>query len=115
MPSTDPAQIGLILAAVETRYRAVVLLGAGLGPAQARRMAHANPINFAAHIRPPKLLVQGRYDEDTPLKTQTEPLFRLLPEPKRLFVYEGGHVAPPEVSINTVGGWLDEILGPVRR
>jgi pimeloyl-ACP methyl ester carboxylesterase len=109
------AQIGLILAAVEPRYRAVVLLGAGVTPGQASRIAEANPVNFSAHIRAPKLFVHGRYDEDTPLRTQAEPLFKLVPEPKRWFVYEGGHVAPPEVVINTVGGWLDQILGPVRR
>ena len=41
-------------------------------------IAAANPINFAPHIRAPKLMVQGRYDEDTPLRTAAEPLFKLL-------------------------------------
>ena len=75
----------------------------------------ANPINFAAHIRAPKLLVQGRYDEGTPLKTAAEPLFRLTPEPKRLVVYEGGHVPPAELMLRTIDPWLDEMLGRVRR
>ena len=26
-----------------------------------------------------------------------------------------GHVAPEQLNITTVGGWLDQILGPVRR
>ncbi len=107
------AQIGLILAAVEPRYKGVVLLGAGLTPTP--RIAEAYPANFAPHIRVPKLIVQGRYDEDTPVKTQTEPLFRILTEPKRLVIYEGGHVAPTELVITTVGGFLDQVLGPVRR
>jgi formylglycine-generating enzyme required for sulfatase activity/dienelactone hydrolase/predicted Ser/Thr protein kinase len=109
------AQIGLILAAIETRYRAVVLVGAGLPNEYRSWIPEANPVNFAAHIRAPKIMVQGRYDEDTPLKTAAEPLFRLMPEPKRLVVYEGGHVPPVELTIRTIGPWLDEMLGRVRR
>ncbi|HUR22106.1 MAG TPA: hypothetical protein VMZ90_14920 [Vicinamibacterales bacterium] len=73
------------------------------------------PERFAPHIRAPKLIVQGRYDEDTPVKTQTEPLFKVLSEPKELVISEGGHVAPTELVVTKVGGWLDKILGPVRR
>ena len=109
------AQLGLILAAIEPRYRAVVLVGAGLPNEYRSWIPEANPINFAAHIRAPKILVQGRYDEDTPLKTAAEPLFRLMPEPKRLVVYEGGHIPPAELTIRTIGPWLDEMLGRVRR
>jgi hypothetical protein len=59
--------------------------------------------------------VHGRYDETTPLRTEAEPLFKLLPEPKQLFVYDGGHMASPEVVIQTVGGWLDKVMGSIRR
>jgi eukaryotic-like serine/threonine-protein kinase len=108
------AQIGLITAAVETRYRAVVLIGAGLPKIYQQRIPDANPVIFAAHIRAPKILMQGRYDEDTPLKTAAEPLFKLLPEPKRLVVYEGGHVPSVELTMSTISPWLDETLGRVR-
>ena len=84
--------LGLILAALETRYRALVFIGAGLPGSYRAINAAANPINFAPHIRAPKLIVQGRYDEDTPLRTATEPFFKLLSEPKRLTLYDGGHV-----------------------
>ena len=60
-------------------------------------------------------IVQGRYDEDTPVKTQTEPLFKILSEPKEIEIYDGGHVAPTELVVTRVGGWLDKIRGPVRR
>ena len=70
-------------AAIEPRYRAVVLVGSGLPKEYRSWIPEANPINFAAHIRAPKILVQGRYDEDTPLKTAAEPLFRLMPESRR--------------------------------
>jgi alpha-beta hydrolase superfamily lysophospholipase len=75
--------------------------------------ATANLINFAAHIRAPKLILQGGYDEDTPLRTTTEPLFKLLSEPKRLTLYDGGHVPSIEVLMTNTSGWLEEQLGRV--
>jgi len=107
------AQIGLILAAVEPRYRGVILAGAGL--LTVARIAEAEPANFASHIRAPKLILQGRYDEDTPLKTQSEPLFKVLTEPKRVVLYDGGHVAPAALVVSNVGAFLDQLLGPVKR
>jgi hypothetical protein len=59
-------------------------------------------------------MVSGRYDEDTPLKTQAEPLFKLLREPKRSLVYDGGHVPDWVLLVKTINGWLDETLGPVK-
>jgi serine/threonine protein kinase/formylglycine-generating enzyme required for sulfatase activity len=108
------AIIGLILAAVEDRYASVFLQGAGVRY-DPQRIAEADPINFAPHIRPPKLMLHGRYDEDTPLKTRGEPLFKLLREPKRLILYDGGHIPPLEFFVTTMNTWLDETLGPVKR
>ncbi len=109
------SRIGLILAAVETRYRSVLLMGAGVGKGESQTIAEAYPVNFASHIHGPKLMVNGRYDEDTPFKTQAEPLFKLLREPKRSIVFEGGHVPPFEFLVTTMNGWLDETMGPVKR
>ena len=109
------AQLGIVLAAVETRYRAVAFVGAGL-PASARDIIdRANPIVFAAHIKPPKLMVHGKYDEDTPLQSAGMPLFNLMPQPKRLELYEGGHVPPDGVAVSRIGPFLDSVLGPVKR
>ncbi|HYN07739.1 MAG TPA: SUMF1/EgtB/PvdO family nonheme iron enzyme [Vicinamibacterales bacterium] len=108
------AYLGLILAATESRYRTVVLMGAGVSKADAGVIPAASPVNFAPHIRPPKLMVHGRYDEDTPLKTQAEPLYALLPQPKRLILFEGGHVPPLDVMFSTISTWLDETLGRVK-
>ncbi len=107
--------LGLVVAALEERYRALVFIGAGFPPSYRAIHASANPINFASHIRAPKLIVQGRYDEDTPLRTTTEPFFELLSEPKRLTIYDGGHVPSVEVLMSTTRAWLDEHLGPVVR
>ncbi|HEX8097044.1 MAG TPA: SUMF1/EgtB/PvdO family nonheme iron enzyme, partial [Pyrinomonadaceae bacterium] len=109
------ARIGLILAAVEDRYTSVFLQGAGVVKFDLQTIAEGNPINFAPHIRAPKLILQGRYDEDTPLQTQAEPLFKLLREPKRLVTYDGSHIPPVELLVTTMNAWLDETLGPVRR
>jgi len=70
---------------------------------------------FAAHIKPPKLMVHGKYDEDTPLQSAGMPLFNLMPQPKRLELYEGGHVPPDGVAFSRIGPFLDSVLGPVRR
>jgi pimeloyl-ACP methyl ester carboxylesterase len=107
--------LGLIVGAIESRYRTIVMFGAGLPASYRAIVREANPIYFASHIAAPKLIVQGRFDEDTPLRTASEPLFKLLIEPKRLFVYEGGHVPTVELSVSATQPWLDEHLGPVRR
>ena len=109
------SRIGLILAAVETRYRSVFLMGAGVSRYELQTIAEANPLNFASHIHGPKLMVNGRYDEDTPFKTRGEPLFKLLREPKRLIVFDGGHIPDVQFLVTTMNGWLDETMGPVKR
>jgi pimeloyl-ACP methyl ester carboxylesterase len=109
------AMIGLVLAAIEPRYRAVILSGSGMPLEYTRVIAQANPVNFASHIRAPKLMVQGRYDEDSPLRTSAEPLFKLLAEPKQLYLYDGGHVPAVETMILASSGWLDEKMGRVVR
>jgi pimeloyl-ACP methyl ester carboxylesterase len=108
-------QLGLVLAAVEPRYRAVVLVGAGMPASDRDIFPDANPLNFAGHIRPPKLMFHGLYDEDTPLKTAGMPLFELLPSPKRRVTFAGGHVPTSDRMFAGIGPYLDEVMGPIRR
>ena len=89
-------------------------MGGGVAKSELQTIPEANPINFAPHIRVPKLMLNGRYDEDTHLLTQAEPLYKLLREPKRLVLYEGGHIPPIEFLVTVMNGWLDETLGPVK-
>ena len=107
------SNLGVILGAIEPRYRAMVFIGAGIPGSYRAINATVNPINFAPHIRVPKLVIQGRYDEDTPIRTATEPFMRLLPEPKRLTIFEGGHVPSVAVVMSATGAWLEEHLGRV--
>lgn len=104
---------GFILTAIEKRYRSLAFVGTGVRPAWAEWIDEANMVNFAPHITAPKLFFKGRYDEAHPLKTEGEPLFALLSEPKRLVIVESGHVPPPEVFAPTINNWLDETLGAV--
>jgi hypothetical protein len=105
----------LILPAVETRYRSVVFTGAGVRKYNTQWKPEANAINFAPHIKAPKLMLNGRYDEADPLKTEAEPLYKLLRQPKRLTVFEGGHIPGPQIFLPAMNAWLDETMGPVRR
>jgi formylglycine-generating enzyme required for sulfatase activity/dienelactone hydrolase len=105
---------GLVVTALETRYRSILFIGTGIRPSWISDAPAANRINFIPRISAPKLMLHGRYDENVPLKSQAEPMFRLLREPKRLEIFEGGHTAPRDVYIHAVAKWLDETLGPIK-
>ncbi|MEO8681962.1 MAG: SUMF1/EgtB/PvdO family nonheme iron enzyme, partial [Vicinamibacterales bacterium] len=107
-----PLKLGL--PAIDQRYHSVVLIGAALYEANTRMLPEVNPINLVPYIRAPKLVLQGRYDEDSRLKTQAEPLHRLLREPKRILLYAGGHAPTPEFYVPAINGWLDETMGRVK-
>jgi pimeloyl-ACP methyl ester carboxylesterase len=106
----------LVLAAVDDRFKAVVLMGGGIderlsGPA----LPEASSINFAPYITPPKILIDGRDDEEDPWLTRALPLWTLLREPKQLVLVPGaGHTVPLEVRVPAINGFLDRWFGPVR-
>ena len=110
---SNGANLGIILTATETRYRSAAFVGGGVRPAWEKWIPEANLISFAPHITIPKLILNGRYDEAHPLKTEVEPFLRLLQEPKRIIIVESGHVPPPEIFAPTINNWLDETLGKV--
>jgi pimeloyl-ACP methyl ester carboxylesterase len=109
------ANAALPMVAVESRFKAVVLISGGVDAG--RRPPEADPLNFAPHITAPTLMVNGRDDFIFPLETVARPLFALLgtpPERKRLVVHDGGHLPALNDLIRDVLGWFDEYLGPVR-
>jgi serine/threonine protein kinase/formylglycine-generating enzyme required for sulfatase activity len=108
------ASVGLIVAAVDRRYASVFLAASGIRKSNIRWIAEANKVNFAPHIQGPTLLLQGRYDEILAWKTEAEPLYKLLREPKRLILHDGGHAPTVELFATTTHRWLDETLGPVK-
>jgi eukaryotic-like serine/threonine-protein kinase len=109
----------LVELGVEDRYATAVLLAAGVLKDDANKIAEANLVNFAPYIgrgKPgglPTLMLHGRYDESIPLKTAAEPLFRLLPEPKRMQVFDTGHFPAMELWVPVAKKWFDEMLGLV--
>ena len=109
------SSLRLGLPAVEPRYRAVIWTGAVLRRRNDGLSPEINPANLIPHVRAPKLLLHGRYDETAPLKPEGEPLHRLLRGPKRILLYDGGHIPAPEFYVPAINGWLDETLGPVAR
>ena len=109
------AQEGMMYTAIESRYRSVVFVAGSIPRGSQNWIAEASPPNFAAHIRAPKLLLNGRYDEVNPIKTHVEPAFKLLREPKRMQLYDAGHTPPLEIIVPVINGWLDETLGRIIR
>jgi serine/threonine protein kinase/formylglycine-generating enzyme required for sulfatase activity len=112
---SSDSSLKLGLPAVEPRYRAVIWQGACLRAGDAQVLPEIHPANLLPYIRASKLFVHGRYDEGCRLTSETEPLVKLLREPKRLVYYEGGHIAPLELMLPTISNWLDETMGPVNR
>jgi serine/threonine protein kinase/formylglycine-generating enzyme required for sulfatase activity/predicted esterase len=109
------AEEGIIHTAVENRFRALIMVAGSLPVPNPEWLAEVTSANFASHIEVPKLLLNGRYDEVNPLKTEIEPLFKLLREPKRHYLYDAGHSPPLEIIVPVINDWLDETLGQVRR
>lgn len=104
---------GFALTAIEKRYVSAAFVGVGIEPSWTKWIAEANLVNFIPHISGPKLILKGRYDESHPLKTQSEPFFNLLSEPRRIVIVESGHVPPPEIFAPAINEWFDETLGKV--
>jgi formylglycine-generating enzyme required for sulfatase activity len=105
----------LAFSAVEDRYKAVVYIGGGIDERVKPTLPEADNVNFAPYVRAPKLLINGRNDEEHPWMSRALPLWNLLQEPKELVLVDGGgHVVPLEDRIPAINDFLDRVLGPVR-
>ena len=115
MGISNGANLGLVLTAIETRYKTLVFESAGLEREFRTRIAETSPINFASQVKTQKLVINGRYDETFPYNTDAKPLFQLLREPKKIVIYDGGHIPTAEFFAPTANNWLDETLGNVNK
>jgi len=107
--------LGGLMPAVEPRFKAVVLLVAGLENQQGQ--PEVEPINFLPRIKIPVLMLNGQYDHYFPVETAQRPMFRLLGTPadkKRQVISEGGHFVPRTQLVRETLDWLDRWLGPVQ-
>jgi dipeptidyl aminopeptidase/acylaminoacyl peptidase len=107
------AYAGLLIAPVEPRIAALVLVGGGLSTTEDD--GEIDPLNFAPRVTAPVLLIGGRDDFRNPLSLSQEPLMRLLgSQHKRHYVFEGGHVPPRQQEvIRETLDFFDRYLGPV--
>ncbi len=103
-----------LLAALETRLRVGIMVGAGLGNGEA--MPEADAVRYAPYARQPMLMLNGRYDSMFPVETSQQVLFDLLGTPlpdKKHVVFESGHQPPVDRLSREVLQWLDRYLGAV--
>lgn len=112
--NSSTTEIGVVNAALEDRYAAVVLCGAGFEPFSLQIAQDMNPGIFTPFIRAPKFQLHGKYDEQNPIRTMGRPVFDALRGDKIWQQFDGGHIAPPEVEVPAISPWLDAKLGPVK-
>jgi eukaryotic-like serine/threonine-protein kinase len=109
-------RMGGVMMGIEPRFKAGILLVAGLGPLPTR--PEVDPLNFLPRVHIPTLMLNGRYDDVFRLETSQLPYFQLLgtpPEHKRHVLYDEGHWVPRDQLIRESLTWLDRYLGPVSR
>jgi len=111
--SWGATNVGIILASIDKRYHSIIFMAGGIHRYAVKMLPEVNPVNFAPYIKPPKLLLNGRYDEAFPPETEAMPFYKLLSEPKQLSLTESGHVPAVEKRIIIINKWLDKTLGPV--
>jgi eukaryotic-like serine/threonine-protein kinase len=108
---------GVILAALESRFKAVVLLDGGYFQ-QTDPIAGVDQVDFAPRLSKPVLMVNGRYDATFPYESAQAPLFRMLgtpPADKREVVFDTPHDVRLRRSdlVREVLNWYDRYLGRV--
>ncbi len=109
------AEFAPVLLAGDQRVKAAVLLS-GAMPVQMKLMPESNPVNFAAHMSIPVLMLNGRYDSILSEQAQDWMLRSLgtAVATKRHIWLESGHsVLAPEVRNKTIHEtltWLDRYL-----
>ena len=107
------ADVAFVVTAIDPRYRSVALAGSGLNAGWGEMPAHLNRFNFLPRIAAPKVMLHGRYDERHPLRSQAEPVYKLMRGSKSMVVYEGGHVPLITWLIPELTKWFDKTLGPI--
>jgi formylglycine-generating enzyme required for sulfatase activity len=109
------ASVPVPLLALEQRFKAVVLMSAGMGGVPG--FPDPDALNYIGHITTPFLLLSGRHDFVYPLETVAKPMFERIgtnSEQKRLVVFDAGHMMFPRGPMSEeILSWLNRYLGPV--
>jgi serine/threonine protein kinase len=104
----------LAFAGIINRFKSNVFIGGGIDERMLPTLPEVNPVNYAPYIKVPKLLLNGKQDEEHIYKTRALPLYNLLKEPKKLALVDGGHLPSLEVRVPIINNFLDETLGTVK-
>ena len=107
--------LGAIVPAVEERLKASVLLGGSLW---GRSRSEVDQLNYVTRVKIPTLMLNGRYDTESPYDKCIKPMYDFLGTPdehKKLMLYETDHIPPRVEFIKETLAWLDRYLGPVNR
>jgi formylglycine-generating enzyme required for sulfatase activity/dienelactone hydrolase len=108
---------GVILASLEKRVKAVVLLDGGFFQIE-QPLSGTDQVDFAPRLTQPVLMVNGRYDATYALDSSQLPLFRMLgssPSDKRHVLLETAHDVRARRTdmVREVLAWLDKYLGRI--
>jgi pimeloyl-ACP methyl ester carboxylesterase len=106
--------LGPLIAAVEPRLEASILLAGGFDGVTVR--PESDPFNYVTRVRVPTLMLNGRYDTLFVPEASQKPLFdRLGTRDKQWVQDDTDHIPTTVFYIRETLAWLDRWLGPVRR
>ncbi|MFC1793995.1 SUMF1/EgtB/PvdO family nonheme iron enzyme, partial [Planctomycetota bacterium] len=114
------ATFGTPVLAVEGRFKAAVLISGGFPTWDlTAQIPTLDPVSYAARVKIPVLMVNGKEDFVFPYATSQRPMYEFLGTPeahKKHQVYPGGHgligLFRKQIR-DDVLDWLDRYLGPV--
>jgi len=109
--------MGGIMTAVEPRFKASVLVAAGLAMQSTQPMV--DPFNFLPRVTVPTLILNGRHDSWFAVESSLRPFFDNLgtsEQDKKFIIVDGGHPILRDernLVIRETLDWYDRYLGPV--
>ncbi len=99
-------------AASSTRPEAAAMRTMLQNPAVLAEAAKMDPLTFAPYISPrPAWFANGRQDNIIPVEAATA-LQEAAGEPKHIIWYDGGHLPPLPIIVQTMNQWLSQALQP---
>lgn len=106
--SSRGAMVGSIVAGIDKRLAAVVLLfGAHFDAFETGHLPAACPANYIGRIAPrPLLMINATQDSDMIRDVAVEPLFKIAKQPKQIIWTDGGHMFMTEEHRASIIQWL---------
>jgi len=101
-------QLGVNILAIEDRFKTGILLIGGISLDDVRE--EIQPEKYAARIKIPTLLLNGRYDYFFPYQSSQLPLYNLLrldENNKRHVVVDAAHYVPQHIIIEETLNWIN--------